>query len=183
MVDPRLRRLVLVTHVVTSVGWLGAVAVFLALAVLGLTSADPSTVRGAYLVMRPTGTFVLVPLAVASLATGVLSGIGTNWGLVKHYWVLIKLLITAASTLVLVLYLRTFQLLAQTAADPTADLAAVRNFSPALHSGLALLALVVTTVLAVYKPKGATGLKLRRAGAGRVGARRCCRGGRRVPWR
>lgn len=159
---PRLRRLVLVTHVVTSVGWLGAVAVFLALAVLGLSSADPSTVRGAYLVMRPTGTFVLVPLAVASLATGVISGIGTSWGLVKHYWVLIKLLITAASTLVLVLYLQTFKLLAQTAADPTADLDAVRNLSPALHSGLALLALVVTTVLAVYKPKGLTGLGLGR---------------------
>ena len=162
---PRLRRLVLVTHVVTSVGWLGAVAVFLALAVLGLASGDPGTVRGAYLVMLPTGTFVLVPLAVASLTTGVLSALGTSWGLVKHYWVLIKLLITAASTLVLVLYLQTFRLLAETAADPTADLAKVRNSSPALHSGLALLALVVTTVLAVYKPKGLTGLGLPRSRA------------------
>lgn len=167
MIGPRLRRLVLVTHVVTSVGWLGAIAVFLALAVLGLASADPSTVRGAYLVMRPTGTFVLVPLAVASLTTGVLSSIGTSWGLVKHYWVLIKLLITAASTLVLVLYLQTFQLLAETAADRTIPLEAVRDFSPALHSGLALLALVVTTVLAVYKPKGTTGLHFARLPAGR----------------
>ncbi len=161
MMSPRLRRVVLVAHVVTSVGWLGAVLVFLALAVLGLVSADPGTVRGAYLVMRPTSTFVVVPLAVVSLATGVISSIGTSWGLVRHYWVLIKLAITAASTVVLLFYLQTFRLLAETAADPAADLAVIRNLSPALHAGLALFALVVTTVLSVYKPKGLTGFSSR----------------------
>ena len=56
---PLLRKLVVTAHVTTSVGWLGAVIVFLALAVLGMTSSDPATVRGTYLVMQPTGTYVL----------------------------------------------------------------------------------------------------------------------------
>ena len=159
---PWLRKLVVTTHVTTSVGWLGAVVVFHALAILGLTSSNPATVRGAYLVMQPTGIYVLVPLAVLSLTTGVISGLGTGWGLVQHYWVLIKLLITAVSTAVLVLYLQTFRLLAEAAANPVTPLTGVRNASPALHSALALIALLVATVLAIYKPRGVTGWSLRR---------------------
>jgi hypothetical protein len=52
---PRLRKLALTTHVTASVGWLGAVIAFLALSVAGLTSQDPQTVKGAYLVMELTG--------------------------------------------------------------------------------------------------------------------------------
>ncbi|HEU5098981.1 MAG TPA: hypothetical protein VFU22_08180, partial [Roseiflexaceae bacterium] len=46
-----IRKLVLTAHVTFSVGWPGAVVVFLALAVVGLTSQDAQTVRGAYLVI------------------------------------------------------------------------------------------------------------------------------------
>lgn len=159
---PRSRKLVVATHVTTSVGWLGAVIVFLALAVLGITSSDPATARGAYLVMQPAGTYVLVPLAVLSLTTGVISGVGTGWGLVQHYWVLIKLLLTVVSTAVLMLYLQTFRLLAEAAANPATPLTAVRNASPALHSALALIVLLIATVLAVYKPRGITGWSWRR---------------------
>ena len=159
---PWLRKLVLTTHVTASVGWSGAVIVFLALALLAITSSDPATVRGVYLVMRPAGTYVLVPLAVLSLTTGVVSALGTAWGLVQHYWVLIKLLITAASTAILVLYLETFRLLAEAAGDPATPLAVVRNASPALHSTLALLVLLLATVLAIYKPRGTTGWNVSR---------------------
>ena len=58
---PRLRKLALTAHVTSSVGWLGAVVAFLALSVAGLTSHDPQTVRGAYLVMELTG-WVVRPL-------------------------------------------------------------------------------------------------------------------------
>ena len=66
---PALRRFTFTTHVTSSVGWIGAVLVFLALAVIGLTSQDEKTVRGAYLVMAPAALFLLVPLAHASLLT------------------------------------------------------------------------------------------------------------------
>ena len=56
---PRLRTFALTVHVTVSVGWLGAVAAFLAFGVVGLTSRDEQTVRGAYLVMEPAAWFVL----------------------------------------------------------------------------------------------------------------------------
>lgn len=153
---PRLQKLALTAHVTSSVGWLGAVVVFLALAVVGLTSQDAQTVRGAYLVMEPAAWFVLVPLAFASLFTGLVQSLGTTWGLFRHYWVLFKLLITIFATIVLLTYMETFAFMAGVAADPSTDLDTVRNASPGLHAALALLALLTTTALGVYKPRGMT---------------------------
>jgi len=152
---PRLRKFALTAHVTTTVGWLGAVVVFLALAVVGLTSQDAQTVRGAYLVMEPTAWFVLVPLAFASLLTGLVQALGTTWGLFRHYWVLFKLLITVVATIVLLSYMDTFSFMASVAAESD-DLGVVRNSSPRFHAVLALLLLLVATVLAIYKPRGIT---------------------------
>jgi hypothetical protein len=156
---PRLRRFALAAHVASSVGWLGAVVVFLALAVVGLTSQDAQTVRGAYLVMEPAAWYVLVPLAFASLLTGLVQSLGTTWGLFRHYWVLIKLLINVLATIVLLLYMQTLSSLADVAAETTVssdDLGALRSASPVLHAGAALLLLLVATALAVFKPPGLT---------------------------
>jgi uncharacterized membrane protein len=153
---PGLRKLALTIHVACSVGWLGAVVAFLGLAVLGLTIQHEETVRGAYLVMEPAAWFVLVPLAVGSLLTGLVQSLGTTWGLFRHYWVIAKLVINLFATTVLLIYMRTFDALADVAADPSADLATVRNVSPALHGALALVLLLLATTLAVYKPRGLT---------------------------
>ncbi|HET7480251.1 MAG TPA: hypothetical protein VFJ72_12120 [Rubrobacteraceae bacterium] len=153
---PRLRKLALTAHITSSVGWLGAVAAFLGLAIVGLTSQDAQTVRGAYLVMEPAAWFVLVPLAFASLLTGLVQSLGTKWGLFRHYWVLFKLLITIFATIVLLIYMETLSLMAGLAADPNTALAMVRDDSPLVHTVLALLVLLVATVLAVYKPRGMT---------------------------
>ncbi len=153
---PRLRKLVLTAHITTTVGWLGAVVAFLAIALVGMSSRDPQTARGAYLVMEPAAWSVLVPLAIASLLTGVVQSLGTTWGLFRHYWVLFKLAITAFATMVLLMYMQTFRLMAAAAADPSVDLGMVRNDSPALHASLALVLLLLATVLAVYKPRGMT---------------------------
>ena len=150
------RQAALTAHVVSSVGWLGAVLVFVAMALIGLFSPNVLTVRGTYLLMEQAGWFVLVPLAVASLATGIIQSLGTPWGLFRHYWVIFKLGITVVATAVLLAYLQTFALMAQTAADPGAELEVVRNFSPVLHAGAAALVLLAATVLGVYKPRGMT---------------------------
>jgi len=106
---PALRRVTFTTHVISSVGWIGAVLVFLALAAIGLTSEDERTVRGAYLVMAPAAWFALVPLAHAALVSGIALSLGTPWGLIRHYWVALKLLITAFSTTTLLIYMGTFR--------------------------------------------------------------------------
>lgn len=154
--SPRLRKFVLTIHVTSSVGWLGAVVVFLVLSIVGMTSQDAQTVRGTYLVMEPAAWFVLVPMAFASLLSGLVHSLGTTWGLFRHFWVLFKFLITIFATIILLIYMETFHFLAGVAADPAADLGTVRNASPGLHAGLALIVLLVATVLAVYKPRGIT---------------------------
>ncbi|MBA3519246.1 MAG: hypothetical protein H0T75_16780, partial [Rhizobiales bacterium] len=95
---PSLRKFALAAHVTASVGLLGAVAGFLALAVAGLTSKDPQMVRAAYLATELTASFVIVPLCLAALLTGLVQSLGTSWGLFRHYWVLVKLLLTVLVT-------------------------------------------------------------------------------------
>jgi hypothetical protein len=156
MMTPALRRVTFTTHITSSVGWVGAAMAFLALAVIGVTSDDERTVRGAYLMMAPAAWFVLVPLAHASLLSGIALSLGTAWGLFRHYWVVLKLLITAFATVILLIYMETFGQMAGVAADPVVDLAVVRNASPIVHAILALILLLAATVLGVYKPFGMT---------------------------
>src|SRR5262245_31566627 len=153
---PGLRKLTLATHVTSSVGWVGAVVAFLALAGIALTSANEATVRGAYLVMAPAAWVVLVPLAHASLLSGIALSLGTPWGLFRHYWVVFKLGITVFATVILLIYMGTFRQMAGVAADPAVELALVRNPSPMVHAILALVLLVAATVLGIYKPFGPT---------------------------
>lgn len=159
MMTPRVRKLALTAHVISSVGWLGAVAVFLAHAILGVTSQDAQMVRAVYLVMEPAAWLVLVPLAFASLLTGLVQSLGTTWGLFRHYWVLFKFLINVFATIVLLMYTQTLGYLADVATQTTLsseELGVLRTPSVVIHAALALLVLLVATVLAVYKPQGLT---------------------------
>ena len=155
---PHQRKLALAAHVTCSVGWLGAVAAFLGLAVAGVASDDLQVVRGVYVTMEVTGWFVLVPLAVASLTTGIVQSLCTKWGLFRHYWVVFKLAINVAATVILLAYMRTLADLADVARRTTAadDVTALRSPSPLLHSVAALVLLLVATALGVYKPHGRT---------------------------
>lgn len=156
MMTPARRRFTFTTHITSSIGWVGAALAFLALAVIGFTSDDPVTVRGAYLLMAPAAWFVLVPLAHASLLSGIVLSLGTTWGLFRYNWVVLKLGITVFATVILLIYMGTFRKMAGVAADPVVDLAVVRNASPIVHAILALILLLTATGLGVYKPLGMT---------------------------
>src|SRR5437762_1617630 len=106
MMTANVRTFVLTTHVTSSVGWLGSVAAFLALALAGLSSHDAETVRSAYIAMYVTTWFVIVPFCLASLCTGVGESLGTPWGLFRHYWVATKLGLTVIATFLLLLHTR-----------------------------------------------------------------------------
>lgn len=152
------RRAVLVIHIVTSVGWLGAVVGFLALAITAVASQDAGTVRALYIAMEVLGYAVLVPLSLASFAFGLLQSLVTSWGLVRHWWVIAKLTISVIATGVLLLYTATLRSLGDAAASPalTDDQALLPSTSPVLHAGAATLVLLVAAALSVYKPKGLT---------------------------
>jgi hypothetical protein len=169
ILPPRLRKLALTAHVISSVGWLGAVVVFLALSVVGLTSEDARVVRGVYLVMEPAARSVLVPFAFASLFTGIVVSLGTTWGLFRHYWVLIKLLLTILTLVVLMLQLEGIGTVADAAATSLsgADLRGAR-ISLVVHAAGGLLVLLAAAVLSVYKPRGLTRYGWRKQHAARA---------------
>jgi hypothetical protein len=155
---PRLRKFALTAHVTSSVGWLGAVGSFLALAVAGLTTQNAEIVRATYIGMELTGWYVIVPFCIAALLTGLIVSLGTPWGLFRYYWVLVKFLITVIAALILIGFTQTLGSLGELAANPALSIDELRilNQSPALHSGGGLVVLLVTTILAVYKPWGMT---------------------------
>jgi hypothetical protein len=155
---PRIRKVTLTAHVTSSIGWFGAVAAFLVLAIAGLTSPDAQLARATYLAMGLTTWFAILPLAVVSLLSGVISSMGTNWGLVRHYWILVKLLITILITVLLLVHIQLVDLLASVAAKKvvlSADLGGLR-IQMAAYGIATLLVLLVLTVLSVYKPQGMT---------------------------
>jgi hypothetical protein len=150
---PLLRKVVLTAHVTTSVGWLGAVAAYLALDVTTRTSQDIDTVRGAYVGMALAVRYAIVPLALASVLIGIVNALGTHWGLFRHYWVLTKLVLTVVAALVLLQETQSVGYLADLATaspDP-------RGLSSTLvHSGGGALILLTTAILSVFKPRGLT---------------------------
>jgi hypothetical protein len=169
IMPPRVRKFALTAHVVTSVGWLGSAAAFLVLAVIGLTSQDVDLVRAFYLVAEPFTYYVIVPLAFAALLTGVIQSLGTTWGLLRHYWVLSKLLLTVgAATVLLVSFTQTVGRVAMVARDAGEELLAMRSSSYVLHAAGGLAVLLAVTVFAVYKPRGMTpyGFRKQRERAG-----------------
>ena len=155
---PRLRKFALTGHITASVGLLGAIAGFLALAVAGLISQDARMVHAAYLAMELTTRFVIVPLAFASLLTGIVQALGTPWGLLRHWWVLVKLLLTVFASVVLLLKMALISYVAGVAAETalsSADLRAART-ELVIHGTGGLLVLLIPMVLSVYKPRGTT---------------------------
>ena len=158
VMGPRLRTFALAAHVISSVGSLGAVAGFLALAVAGLTSHDPQLVRAAYLAMELTAWFVILPLITAALLTGLIQSLGTTWGLFRHYWVLVKFLLTVITIVVLLLQLEPISYVVDIAAETTLSGSDQRELRRSLltHAAGGLLVLLAAATLSIYKPRGLT---------------------------
>ena len=155
---PRLRKLALTAHVLSSVGWLGAVVAFLALSIVGLTTPDAQRIRAVYIAMELTGWLVIVPMSLASLVTGLIQSLGSAWGLFRHYWVLFKLLIAVVGSALLLLHMQPTSFMAKVAANGTlssGDLRPVRIQLMA-DAAAAVLVLIFATVLSIYKPRGVT---------------------------
>lgn len=153
-----IRQLVLTGHIGTSVGLLGGVLVFLALSIVGLTSSTSETVRSMYVAMAVTANFVVLPLALAALLTGLLEALGTPWGLFRYYWVTLKFGLTGFATVVLLVKLDLISYAARVAAESDYSAADLRTAGIQLtaHAAGGLAVLMVPLWLSVYKPGGLT---------------------------
>ncbi|WP_372783305.1 hypothetical protein [Phenylobacterium sp.] len=161
---PNLRKLALTAHIIASVGWLGAIAAFVALAIAGVASREPERVRAAYLALGLVYDWVVVPFGIASALSGLASSLGTDWGLVRHYWVLVKVLMTVPLTLLLLLHTQPVDQLAAAAAAQMLSATEALGLRTQLlgYSIAAILALIVATALSIYKPRGRTPFGQRR---------------------
>ncbi len=156
---PGLRKFALTVHIMVSVGWIGAVIAYLALVVSAMTSQDPQTLRAVWIAMELTGWFALVPLSLGSLLTGLIMSLGTKWGLFRHYWVLLSLVLSSFATAVLLQHMQTVSYFAGVAAElDSVDIGRLQGAlqGELLHAGVGLLVLLVIQVLNVYKPRGMT---------------------------
>ena len=163
---PAVRKFALTTHITLSVGWIGAVVAYLVLVVAAMTSHDAQTLRGAWIAMGLIGWNLIVPLALASLLTGLVMSLGTPWGLFRHYWVLISLVLTVFATVVLLRHMQTVSFFAGMATKTNdAAVGALRGGlrGELLHAGVGLLVLLAIEALNVYKPQGMTAYGRRKA--------------------
>jgi hypothetical protein len=150
-----LRKFALTVHLTCSVGWIGAVIAYLALVAAALTGPDSRTLRAAWIAMEVIGWYVIVPLALASLLSGLVMALGTQWGLFRHYWVVFSLVLTILATVVLLAHMQTVSDIAGIAAATPS--AAVEGLPGELvHAGIGMLVLLVIQVLNIYKPRGMT---------------------------
>lgn len=152
------RKLNLGAHVTASVGWLGAVLAFLVLSIAGIRGADAATVRGAYVAMNLIGEFVIMPLSFLALGTGLTLALGTEWGLIRYYWVLVKFALTLGATALLLLHQFTAvaeaaRLASAEAPDGGGNLAAL-GMQLVVDATLAIVVLVTATALSIFKPGG-----------------------------
>ncbi|MCI0707678.1 MAG: hypothetical protein L0Y80_09380 [Ignavibacteriae bacterium] len=162
--SPRVRKFALTAHITFSVGWFGAVAVFLALALAGLTSQNAQLVQAAYVAMALSAWFVIVPASFGAFSTGLIQSLGTQWGLFKHYWVVVKLLLTVIATGLLLLHMEPVSYLAEIASQITPSGTEFRSIQLQLvgDASAALFVLGATIAISVYKPWGLTPYGIRK---------------------
>lgn len=165
---PLARRLMLTIHVTSSVAWIGGVAAFLTLAVAGAVSDDAAVAAAASIGMSLVGWWVIVPLSLVSAMSGFVQSIGTSWGVVRHYWILIKVAITLPSVGLLFLHMGPADRLAAMAREMPLSIDTTEGLwgQLMLEAGAAMAVLVVATVLSLYKPRGLTPFGRRRLAPG-----------------
>lgn len=156
--SPRTRRVSLIAHVTSSVGWLGAVAAFLVLSVIGLRTSDNELLRACYVAMDLLGRFLIVPMSLLALSTGVTQSLMTHWGLFRHYWVVTKLVLTVGATALLLLHQYTAVAAASTLVLGEAAVSGVQlsqlGRQLTMDAALAIGVLMMATVLSILKPWG-----------------------------
>src|SRR5690349_4051292 len=93
-VGKRTRQVLVFVHVVVSLGWMGAGAANVVLAMTAGYTDSGEVRRVCYLMIDQIDAFLVIPGAFAALASGVLLSVVTPWGLTRYWWVLVKLVLT-----------------------------------------------------------------------------------------
>lgn len=93
----RARRVLVIVHVAASVALLGQLWVNTVLAVVAMRSTDPVMADAAYRFLTVLVPASAIPLSVISMLTGIVLGLGTKWGVLRHRWVSLKVVLLIAT--------------------------------------------------------------------------------------
>lgn len=153
-----LRKSLVLIHITTSVAWLGAVIAYLCIALSGLRSSDSVLVANSLHNMVLIGDDVLVPLSLAAFASGIVVSLAGPWGLVRHWWVTIKLLLTALSVFALEKHMTHVFLVARAASHGALTEKVLSHVKGEFikHPAGGLVILLAASALSVFKPRGLT---------------------------
>lgn len=141
------RRAVLTAHIIASVGLLGDSAGFLAVAIRAAATGDPELANASYELLAMFSVVFGIPLSVVTLLTGVLLGVSSKWGVVRHGWVAAKLVLVVSVMAVGALVIGP-------ALEAMRHGGGGRENVLILAAAYDVLALSVATGLSVYKPGG-----------------------------
>ncbi|MFC8701621.1 DUF2269 domain-containing protein [Streptomyces anulatus] len=142
------RRGILAAHVAVSVSWLGLTVGLLTLGITAFVSGDPATAEAATRSMKTFGDWLVVPVALLSLVSGLVLSLGTPWGLARHRWVWTKFWLTLVTTGLSIFSLRPG--INAAAADGVADIDLV------IAPSVATATYLFITAISVLKPWGLT---------------------------
>lgn len=156
LLRPGLRKAVLVVHILSAAAWIGIDVMVAVLVAVGGLGDDPAVQGVAY---QALGRFVVTPMLAAGLtclASGLVLGLGSKWGLVRYWWVAVKLVLNVVLCTLIIVLLRPGMTEVRDAgealaagAPTTADLSGL-FFPPAVS----LTALTIAITLSVFKPWG-----------------------------
>lgn len=150
----RAHRVVLIAHILASVGWFG-VALAVAMAGIAAVTTGDRTLPVALYRSMETAPWLSIPLGLVAVATGIVLGLGTRYGLVRHWWVVAKIVIAVAVVV-------TDAVLVRAVAHDAAMSGA--GSAPLYGSTIAhVVLLAVATWLSVVKPRARTPFRARHA--------------------
>jgi hypothetical protein len=152
----RTRKAFLVLHVASAGAWIGIDVVLAVLVFTARLTDDIQVAATSYQALELFAIWPLLAVGVICLASGVVLGLGTKYGLIRYWWVATKLVLNLVLTGLVLFALRptieevtTYSQLLE-AGRPAGD-APVDIVFPPIVSPIALL---VAVVLSVYKPWG-----------------------------
>lgn len=151
-----IRKAVLIVHIISAVSWLGIDIVLGVFVLMATVSSDPTVAAVSYQAMHIFAFWTLVPAGLICLASGLVLGWGSKYGVLKYWWVIVKLMLNIVLTALVPIALSPtvndaaeygHQLAAGSVTiDPPPGL-----FYPPIVSPIAL---IIAIVLSVYKPWG-----------------------------
>ncbi|WP_433435700.1 hypothetical protein [Nonomuraea sp. CA-141351] len=147
----RIRKTVMVVHIIVSVALLGEVWGLVVLNTTAALTKDTGLAHAAYRLMPGLVFAGGIPLSLTALITGIALGLTSHWGLFRYYWVAAKLMLLVAVICVGMFLFDPEGMAAVTAGGAAAP--ATRQWGQIAALGAQIAMLMTATTLSVLKPR------------------------------